>query len=274
MAHPSRLPPSRPTSSRAEAFPSSSRSPLAPPPVGISVTEIDICPNDQSHPSYREEYQISENEETIMSSQEYLCPEIRPFFTMIEDLTTGSHYHPDVHYIFSDDDSDATIEAMQRIGKLRTVREAKTHHRRGSRTASHSGPGSITQTATTPEERYVVVELSADGTNVASAHSLSADWQVLEAAISQAPELDPGGTVDNHDEKDKTLMLRIDGISEVGGSQKHATPAGDDAGQAIPIDDEIRGFNMRMAELAKVVNRAERDFLSFGVEMQASEGKV
>ena len=209
-----------------------------------------------------------------MSSQEYPYPETQPFFTMIEDLTTGSHYHPDVHYIFSDDDSDAVIEAMQRIRNLRTAREAKTHHRRGSRIASHAGPGSATQTATIPEERYVVVELSADGTNVSSAQSLSADWQVLDAAISQAPELDPGGAVDNNDEKGKTLMLRINGVGEVSGSQKYVTPAGNDTGQAISIDDEVRAFNMRMAELAKVVDRTEKDFLSFGVEMEVSEGKA
>ncbi|KAL4945577.1 hypothetical protein BDV06DRAFT_184314 [Aspergillus oleicola] len=38
----------------------------------------------------------------------------QPFFTLIEDAHTGEYYHPTVHYIFSDDDTDIVTEAALR----------------------------------------------------------------------------------------------------------------------------------------------------------------
>ena len=41
-------------------------------------------------------------------------PAFQPFFTLIEDAHTSDYYHPTVHYIFSDDDSDIVTEAALR----------------------------------------------------------------------------------------------------------------------------------------------------------------
>ena len=41
-------------------------------------------------------------------------PLFQPFFTLIEDAHTGDYYHPTVHYIFSDDDTDIITEAALR----------------------------------------------------------------------------------------------------------------------------------------------------------------
>lgn len=41
-------------------------------------------------------------------------PPFRPFFTLIEDANVSEHYHPTVHYIFSDDDTDIVTEAALR----------------------------------------------------------------------------------------------------------------------------------------------------------------
>ncbi|KAF7176153.1 hypothetical protein CNMCM7691_001629 [Aspergillus felis] len=41
-------------------------------------------------------------------------PSFQPFFTLIEDATTSEYYHPAVHYIFSDDDTDIVTEAALR----------------------------------------------------------------------------------------------------------------------------------------------------------------
>ncbi|KAL4993899.1 hypothetical protein BDV10DRAFT_15304 [Aspergillus recurvatus] len=38
----------------------------------------------------------------------------QPFFTLIEDTYTSEYYHPTVHYIFSDDDTDIVTEAALR----------------------------------------------------------------------------------------------------------------------------------------------------------------
>ncbi|KAK1144963.1 hypothetical protein N8T08_004678 [Aspergillus melleus] len=41
-------------------------------------------------------------------------PPFQPFFTLIEDANTSAYYHPTVHYIFSDDDTDIVTEAALR----------------------------------------------------------------------------------------------------------------------------------------------------------------
>lgn len=41
-------------------------------------------------------------------------PAFQPFFTLIEDAHTSDYYHPTVHYIFSDDDTDIVTEAALR----------------------------------------------------------------------------------------------------------------------------------------------------------------
>lgn len=41
-------------------------------------------------------------------------PQFQPFFTLIEDEHTSEYFHPTVHYIFSDDDTDIVTEASLR----------------------------------------------------------------------------------------------------------------------------------------------------------------
>ncbi|GFF44300.1 hypothetical protein IFM61606_00786 [Aspergillus udagawae] len=51
-----------------------------------------------------------DHHETSSASQ----PSFQPFFTLIEDANTSEYYHPAVHYIFSDDDTDIVTEAALR----------------------------------------------------------------------------------------------------------------------------------------------------------------
>ena len=41
-------------------------------------------------------------------------PTFQPFFTLVEDAHSAEYYHPNVHYIFSDDDTDIVTEAALR----------------------------------------------------------------------------------------------------------------------------------------------------------------
>ncbi|RAL04273.1 uncharacterized protein BO80DRAFT_422120 [Aspergillus ibericus CBS 121593] len=41
-------------------------------------------------------------------------PTFQPFFTLIEDVNSSEYFHPTVHYIFSDDDTDIVTEAALR----------------------------------------------------------------------------------------------------------------------------------------------------------------
>ncbi|PYI05634.1 hypothetical protein BO78DRAFT_397940 [Aspergillus sclerotiicarbonarius CBS 121057] len=43
-----------------------------------------------------------------------ITPTFQPFFTLIEDANSSEYYHPTVHYIFSDDDTDIVTEAALR----------------------------------------------------------------------------------------------------------------------------------------------------------------
>ncbi|KAE8141582.1 hypothetical protein BDV38DRAFT_278936 [Aspergillus pseudotamarii] len=54
----------------------------------------------------------SENERPHEISASH--PPFQPFFTLIEDASTSEYYHPTVHYIFSDDDTDIVTEAALR----------------------------------------------------------------------------------------------------------------------------------------------------------------
>ncbi|KAB8272442.1 hypothetical protein BDV30DRAFT_128440 [Aspergillus minisclerotigenes] len=54
----------------------------------------------------------SENERPHEISTSH--PPFQPFFTLIEDASTSEYYHPTVHYIFSDDDTDIVTEAALR----------------------------------------------------------------------------------------------------------------------------------------------------------------
>ncbi|KAF7586913.1 hypothetical protein BBP40_008022 [Aspergillus hancockii] len=55
-------------------------------------------------------------------------PPFQPFFTLVEDANTSEYYHPTVHYIFSDDDTDIVTEAALRSLEF----EQENHPRNGN----------------------------------------------------------------------------------------------------------------------------------------------
>ncbi|KAI9861352.1 MAG: hypothetical protein M1830_006204, partial [Pleopsidium flavum] len=147
-------------------------------------------------------------------------PHFTPFFTLIEDAHTTEHHHPTVHYIFSDDDTDLITEAA-----LRTLEPASSSSTTTT-TSTHQDPYNANaensenaenepekHSALPPRrrgvtERYLLLDLSASGDAVISAHSLTADWQVLNVDVSNAPTWDAEGATD--DERSAGLMLRIE----------------------------------------------------------------
>ena len=69
-----------------------------------------------------------------------ITPTFQPFFTLIEDANFSEYYHPTVHYIFSDDDTDIVTEAALRTlesdhdifpangkGKSKSTRDPSQH---------------------------------------------------------------------------------------------------------------------------------------------------
>jgi hypothetical protein len=159
-------------------------------------------------------------------------PDFKPFFTLIEDPQSGEHHHPTVHYIFSDDDpeilTNAALEALEANGE-------------GSQ---HQVP------ADHVEERYVIVDMAADGKTVTSASSMSRDWQALQTTITPAPSWG-----DDTKSEDKGLMLKVSGqeSSRVGSARekRKSVQAGDH------IDDLVAAFSERLDSLEEVLGRAQ-----------------
>lgn len=114
-----------------------------------------------------------------------------------------------VHYVFADDDQDIVTRAA-----LQTLDDSQSD-------PSHE----------VASERYVVVNMGADGREVVSITSLSPDWQALQATIRPAPSW--GGDVSEG--TDRGLMLTI-------------------AGQEVPADDKekMKRKNADLDDLLKV----------------------
>lgn len=112
----------------------------------------------------------------------------KPYFTLVEDRLTGEHHHPMVHYVFADDDPDLLTNAA-----LETLH---TDHVDGA----------------VATDRFVLVDMSADGQEVVSTFSMSADWQGVVSRVTQAPSW-------GNDSASTQLMLRICGQGSLPGQR-------------------------------------------------------
>lgn len=127
-------------------------------------------------------------------------PDFKPFFALVEDPVTGEYHHPEVHYVFSDDEEQGVLThaALDAID-----REDNTLH-------EGEGEGQ--------EERVAIIDMDYDGRTVLGVSSLSPEWQALRTEIWQAPGRADGS---RHGGTDRGLMLRVSG-KEVDGRARHA----------------------------------------------------
>ncbi|EME48446.1 hypothetical protein DOTSEDRAFT_161970 [Dothistroma septosporum NZE10] len=147
----------------------------------------------------------------------------RPFFTLVED-GTGEHHHPNVHYVFADDDPDIlTSAALEMLQDSRHEREV--------------------------EERFVILDFAADGKEIISATSLSPDWQAMQTKLSAAPSW--GG--DDGKSRDKGLMLTISGREAGEGNTSK------DKARKEDIEALLKTFDEHMGSLDGVLGTEETD---------------
>lgn len=86
------------------------------------------------------------------------------------------------------------------------------------------------------------------GYRIVSAHSLTPDWQVLDASLSPAPTFDtPQQNTGDQASVSNTLMLRIEGT----GGYARDIPVGKDKEQTL--EEMMEQFDKRMAELRRVI---------------------
>ncbi|KXT00233.1 hypothetical protein AC578_1228 [Pseudocercospora eumusae] len=137
--------------------------------------------------------------------------DFKPFFTLIEDPVTREHHHPVVHYVFADDDQDIITNAA-----LETLPPK---------------PLDVNDV----EDRFIIVDMAADGKQVISATSLSANWQGLTTKVAQAPSWG-----DDSNLADRGLMLHISG-QEARGEKRRAQ--GEIQGLIKAFDDHLDDLN-------------------------------
>ena len=174
-------------------------------------------------------------------------PSLTPFFTLISDSTTSTTHHPTVHYIFSDDDSSLITDAALHIHD----ELFPPHELRSPRTPRAST--ATTRRREKDKDRFILLTLTPDAQGIESAHSMTPDWQVLNASIGTAPTLDDGkdGGVDRGEEAEgsweKGMMVRIEGV------ERRGTEIEKGLNEDVGLDELIEIYGRRVGELRKVV---------------------
>lgn len=105
------------------------------------------------------------------------------------------------------------------------------------------------------------------GYRITSAHSLSSDWQVLDAQLSPAPTFDAPENAD--DASGGTLMLRIEGTSCF--PREIHTTAKDNHDTSQTLEEMMEQFEKRMGELRRVIEAGGHDFLPSPSQEETAE---
>ncbi|KAK7544254.1 uncharacterized protein J3D65DRAFT_11343 [Phyllosticta citribraziliensis] len=190
--------------------------------------DIDYIPPHSTQETGRDAHRIIDPDQIdpAAEAQTLLPPaNFTPFFTLVEDASTGHTEHPSVHYVFADDDPELHTAIFARaLGDTSAVTSARhtSRHRSGfargneeeddesSDPAAAASPQPILPPSVPGQkDRYVVLDLSADARSITQAQSLSREWQVISTSISAAPTFteegdDAGGS--------GALMLRVEGL--------------------------------------------------------------
>ena len=155
-------------------------------------------------------------------------PDFKALFTLIEDSETDDHYHPTVHYIFSDDDPEILTSAA--LAALDSNQDASR--------------------ADDIEERHVIIDMAADGKSVTSASSMSPDWQALKTTIRRAPSWG-----EDSKSADIGLMLKISGQeSKLAGASKEKKKPQQQLGN---LDYWVETFAQRLEAVDEVLGTAQ-----------------
>jgi hypothetical protein len=210
-----------PNPSRLSPVPPKARSPHSPPAPHFE----DPSPHDD-HPKSHQAEQAAEADDEIPypepGSEHTLLPppNFNPFFTIVEDTTTGDHHHPFVHYVFADDDpAIVTAAAMRSLGlddtKYLPQPDDERQETQGEDDQEVQEPAvesPLPPPIVGSRERFMIIDIAADGHTIVGAQSMSPDWQITSANVRTAPSFDEGAP-------DRGHMLKIEGV-EVPGKNK------------------------------------------------------
>ncbi|KAF1913737.1 hypothetical protein BDU57DRAFT_558704 [Ampelomyces quisqualis] len=199
--------------STSPPVPRSAHSPRSPP-----LQQLEEPPNNQLFEQPDDADDDGEAPYPEPSSEQTLLPppNFNPFFTLIQDTTSGEHYHPYVHYVFADDDpAIVTAASMRSLGLddteyMSNEAQDENETQQVSEAGSEDGEAAVAESPLPPpipgvKEHYLIVDLGADGRTIVDAQSLSPEWQIIDSSIRTAPSFDQSSP-------DQGYMLRIEGI--------------------------------------------------------------
>ncbi|KAF1817081.1 hypothetical protein P152DRAFT_453687 [Eremomyces bilateralis CBS 781.70] len=181
-------------------------------------------------------------------------PNFNPFFSLIEDESSGEYHHPSVHYIFADDDHDVLVAAaMRSLGTepppyppSDTEADSKGKARVRSRVPALPRPRPGVK------ERYVLVDVGPDGQTIDEVQSLSPDWAVTATSITNAPTFEEE---ESSLGQGTALMLRIQGT----GLGESTVEAGTrDPTETIWDEAKSRCNGDMMASMSDIVERMKK----------------
>jgi hypothetical protein len=205
-------------------------------PRSLPLSHFEDAPQDEPPPELQQQTQQQQphpedalDEDDIPypepSSEQTILPppNFRPFFALIEDATSGEHFHPHVHYVFADDDPIlVTAASMRSLGLDDTKflpHDDPEPEDQGPRdldddVSERDVPVESPLPPPIPgvREHYLMLDVGADGRSIVDAQSLSSEWQITNASVRTAPSFDES-------EPDQGFMLRIEGI-EIPGKRK------------------------------------------------------
>ncbi|OCL11061.1 hypothetical protein AOQ84DRAFT_230022 [Glonium stellatum] len=202
-------------------------------------------------------------------------PNFTPFFTLIEDADTGEHYHPYVHYVFSDDDPVLlTAASMRALGvddaaliarppepePLNDSTNNNTNTNINNDDDSNPNTESRLSRGARDDERFLLLDVGADGASIVAAQSLSAEWQVTGTQVRAAPTWDEeavaqGGGISGG------VMVRVEGVEvpqphQGQGQGKQKTQA---AGEQLLQEARAAAGGDLFAGMEAVVGKFEKD---------------
>ena len=153
-------------------------------------------------------------------------PDFKPFFALVEDPITGEYHHPEVHYIFADDEDQGvlTSAALRAIDK----------------------EDNTLQDGEDAEERVAIIDMDSDGRTVLGISSLSPDWQALRTQVWQAP----GRSDNKQGTADRGLMLRVSG-------KETSTSSATGVQSAEDLNGLVKNFGLALESLDEVLGEED-----------------
>ena len=191
---------------------------------GQSVAKLQLRPPSLMQAEHEEDDYLDSPTHNLVAPHDF-----QPFFTLIEDSHTGEHYHPHVHYIFSDDDPDLLTTSIINA----------SHPKKESR----------------PTQRVVLVDLNQDGKTVDRVHSLSSDWQVSQIHVSQAPSWNEAAS----ERIAQAMMLKIDGIEARKNDAEDDTDTEQHEDAVVQMESVIAGYGDKLARLQTLLDTYHAD---------------